>query len=164
MITVSNRSMVSPPRTWLSLRRLGSRGSGDFARIHQLHAAFGVVISDHSGALDETVLEGERGGRRPGGDAQLPEDVLDVSRDRVLAEHEYGRDFAVRPAGGDESQDLELAAAEPVRVVRLGPGETVDAAEVRPGGETLEHRPRRLELQSRGVLVLEPTTRLRQQD
>src|SRR5215204_31745 len=70
--------------------------------------------------LDEVVLEGEccrRGARR---DAQLPEDVLDVAGDCVLAHDEFGGDRAVRSARREQAKHLELALAQAVRLGPLG--------------------------------------------
>ena len=136
------------------LQKLGGRGRGGYRRNHQLRDCrpWSFLTTP---AVRPVVLEGERGRGRPGGDAQLREDVLHVPGDGVLAEHERRGDLAVRPAGGDEPQHLELAATQAVRIVPVGPQQGVDAAKVRSRGETLEDRPRRLELQPRRVLVLE---------
>ena len=112
------------------------------AGIHQLAA-------DHSwsflttSALNEIVLEGERscsGARRH---PELGEDVLDVPRDRVLADDEHRGDLAIALPRCYEPQHLELAAREAVRV-RLTGGEP---CEVRCRTEAFEDAARCVELQ-----------------
>ena len=61
------------------------------------------------------MLERERPGRRPRGDSELREDVLEVAGDGVLADHQLLGDVPVAPPARDQAQDLELAIAEPVR-------------------------------------------------
>src|SRR5207247_7981148 len=107
--------------------------------------------------LYELVLEGERPGRRPRGDAQLREDVLHVAGDGVLADHERGGDLAVAPTGRDEAQHLELARREAV----VGSGrprqsERVDPGKVRLGAELREDLPGGVELARDSVVIPEP--------
>ena len=68
-----------------------------------------MVISDHAESSDEVVLERERARGRPRRNAELPEDVLHVPGDRVLADDELGRDLAVALARRQQAQHLELA-------------------------------------------------------
>src|SRR5512133_3968877 len=72
----------------------------------------GMVISDHAGGLGKSVLEGERARGGPRLHVELPEQVLQMPRDGVLADHELRRDLLVALAGGDEPQDVELAGRE----------------------------------------------------
>ena len=50
-----------------------------------------------------------------GGEAELGQDVLHVRFDRALREHELLCDLTVRPASGNETSDLDLAARQSAR-------------------------------------------------
>src|SRR6266542_6659523 len=65
---------------------------------------------------DQVVLERERSRRRSRRKPQLPEDVLDVPRDGVLADLQNRGDLAVALARGDEPDDLELARRQCRRI------------------------------------------------
>ena len=62
--------------------------------------------------LDEAASEGEGDGLGTGMDAELREDVLDVGRDGLRADHEVRGDLTLRPPLGEEAEDLALARAE----------------------------------------------------
>src|SRR5581483_6356994 len=120
-----------------------------------------VVISDHPRAeSDEAVLEGEGRRARAGRDAELREDVVNVPRDRVLADHERRCDVAIALAGGDQSEHLQLARRQPVRVARTG----ADLRQVGLGSEALEDVPRGLVLECCRLLVTQQATRLAEED
>src|SRR5687768_7966513 len=59
--------------------------------------------------LYKAVLVGVRGGCRPRGHAELAEDVADVAIDGLLAQAQLACDRAVRLAGCDEPEHLQLA-------------------------------------------------------
>ena len=74
----------------------------------------------------------------------------------MLADHELGGDRAVAPAGGDETEHLELAGREPVRAARVGCREMgLDPLQIRRRAELGERRSRRRELERRRVVVPE---------
>src|SRR5919106_735585 len=66
-----------------------------------------------SGLPSEAVLVGVRGGLGPRRQSQLGEDVADVSRNRLLADEELGRDRAVGLASGHQREHLAFAPAQP---------------------------------------------------
>ena len=105
------------------------------------------------------MLEREGGRRRSRGDAELGEDVLQVASDRVLADDELGGDLAVRLAGRDEAEHLQLSCAQAMRVGSRRVAEQVDAREVRRGGQALEDLTGRRELERRTLLVAESSAR-----
>src|SRR5437773_6520843 len=77
----------------------------------------------------QSVLVGVSGGRGAGRNSELGEDVAHVASRRLLADEKLGRNRAIRPAGGDEAYDLNLARGQAAR--RLG----------RPAGQRLHsHR------------------------
>ena len=59
--------------------------------------------------LDETEAIGGRDRLRAAVHAELREQVLDVGRDRLLADDEGGRDLALLLPLGEEGDDLALA-------------------------------------------------------
>ena len=64
---------------------------------------------------------------RPRGDTELPEHVLDVPGDGVLADDQLRCDLTVRPPRSHEPEHLELARRQTVRGrCLLGPREHVD--------------------------------------
>src|SRR5207237_5372906 len=88
------------------------------------------------------------------GYVQLRGDVLHVSSDRVLADHERGGDLAVALAACHEPQDLQLAGGQPV--VRAGlraPCERVNRRDVRQRTQFPEGTPSRLEVECEPILV-----------
>src|SRR5262249_9744612 len=118
----------------------------------------GMVISDHADDLHEPVLEGERARSGPRLHVELPEYVLKVSGYGVLADHELRRDLLVALAGGDLSQDVELAGREPMRRGHRASEQRVDRGDVRHGSQLLERLPCSLELEREAVLVSESPT------
>ena len=63
---------------------------------------------------------------------ELGEDVAHVPGDRLLAQEQVGGDGAVRPAGGDQPQYLELARGQPVRGLDRRPSrQHIDPGQVR---------------------------------
>ncbi len=62
-----------------------------------------------AGDSGETVGVGVGGGGGAGADAELGQDVEDVALDRSLADREAIGDLPVGAAGGDQTQDLQLA-------------------------------------------------------
>jgi hypothetical protein len=101
------------------------------------------------------VLEGERRRSGTGGDPELREDVLDVARRRVLADHERRRDLAIALAGRNEAEHLELARREPIPAISTAPEQLLNAGGVRQGAEPDEVGQRRLELERAGIGVVE---------
>src|SRR4029450_13719334 len=90
----------------------------DIARIHQLVCVTAWSIPTTRWRSDEVVLEGECGRRGPRRDSEFREDVLEMPRHRVLADHELGRDLAVATPGSDEAEPLEPASRQPVSIRR----------------------------------------------
>src|SRR5512133_2517418 len=78
-----------------------------------------MVSFDHPFLSDELVLERERPGRGARGHAKLREDVLHVSRNGVLADHEVRGDLAVALPSCQQPQHLELASGQPVPLTRI---------------------------------------------
>src|SRR5918996_2872275 len=168
MISVSTRSAPSAGSTAgrsftvivivVSLRRLtttlGAVGAVRIARIDQLLRRARLLGFDH-----EVVLEGEGGGCRPRGDTELREDVLDVPSDGVLADDELRGDLPVALPGGDEPEHLQLAPRQAVLVPADFPRQRVQPSEVRRRSELVEDRPGSVELQRRGVVVANGSTR-----
>ncbi len=62
--------------------------------------------------LDEPALERDRDRLRSSVDAELREDVLDVRRYRLRADHQLRRDLSLRASVCEEPEDLALARAE----------------------------------------------------
>ena len=103
--------------------------------------------------IDEAASESERDCLRPGVNAELGQDVLDVRGDRLRADDELRRDLALSAAIGEEAEDLALAWAEarvlapsvpvpvavrgPVRVRRCATQRPLDAREELAGVEWL---------------------------
>src|ERR671922_2212094 len=56
--------------------------------------------------------DGDRGGFDPPADPELAQDVRDVDARGALADEQLVGDLAVRPATGEQSQDLQLAGRE----------------------------------------------------
>src|ERR1041385_6879855 len=67
----------------------------------------------------QTLLHRADGRGRPGRDAQLLEDVLDVVARGLRRDVERGRDLLVREAAREQAQDLDLAIREAMRAVDL---------------------------------------------
>src|SRR5205807_7680144 len=61
-----------------------------------------------AGRRVQPLSNGPGGDLRPGGEAQLVQDVLDVSLGGSLRDHELCGDLAVRQAVHDEGRDLPL--------------------------------------------------------
>src|SRR5262245_39697133 len=66
--------------------------------------------------VDETASESHRDRLRARVDSELGEDVLDVRRDGLRADHELGRDLTLRAPFGEKSEDLALPWAQAGRV------------------------------------------------
>src|SRR5262245_15363906 len=83
--------------------------------------------------LDQAIAG--RPGRRSGARrlVQLPQDVRNVPVDGVFANHELGGDLAIAAAGGDEREDLVLAAGE--RALRRSIEQLVDSGYIAAGVE-----------------------------
>jgi hypothetical protein len=64
------------------------------------------------GGLEEAELAGASYGRRPGGDAELAVDALEVTADGAGADVELYRNLPVGQAFGHKPQDLRLADAQ----------------------------------------------------
>ena len=69
----------------------------------------------HPCGSQQLVFVGVGGGGGPRGQIELGEDVAEVTGHRLLADGQLGRDGAVGPAGGDEAEDLDLAARQRTR-------------------------------------------------
>ena len=63
---------------------------------------------------DQLMAVGVSGGLGAVGDAGLVEDALEVEGDGVLADDECLGDLAVRLAGRDQPQHLDLALGQPI--------------------------------------------------
>src|SRR5690242_17601323 len=148
--------MAAPPVSSSVGRTLGRRRAAFIAGIRQLRSRAAWSELTMSGRSDQVVLECERRGSRARGDLELPEDVLQVAGDGVLAEDERRRDLAVAPTGRDESQHLQLALREPVdlaRPTRLGEGS--DPRGVRCRAEPFECLRGGLQLEAGRVVIAE---------
>ena len=72
--------------------------------------------------------------------------------DGALADAELGGDLAVRPAVGEQPEDLDLARAQRAVTNRFGPSDQlVHPGDVANRAELGKNRPRRAELQVRGL-------------
>src|SRR5439155_16560574 len=101
-----------------------------------------------AGRSDEVVLEGERacGGSRR--DAELGEDVLHMTGDRVLADHQRRRDLLVALARGHQSENLQLTRRQTVSLAAQDrSGQRVDRGDIGSSPELLERPARRIELE-----------------
>src|SRR5690606_23329829 len=97
------------------------------------------------------------------GDAELAEDVADVSFDGALADEQPRGDVAVRHAGSDESEHLELASRQRVTLVcrlRRCSRELIDARDVRCGAYLFERPARGLEVECCAIRIAETRARL----
>ena len=114
-------------------------------------------------ALDKPMAERESRGGRARRDFELREDVAHVTVDRLLAERELGGNLPIRAAGCHEPQHLKLARRESVLCTanagRRARSEGVEMGQIRRRLETLERRPRELELQRGAVLVAKRASR-----
>src|SRR5687767_12077526 len=101
--------------------------------------------------------DGVRDGGGTGVDVELGEDVGHVAMDGALAEVQLPGDRAVRPAPGDEGQDLDLPSSESVsRASTVGrSNDPVQLSQIRTRAEPLERLPGRGELEPRTILVSE---------
>ena len=111
-----------------------------------------MVISDHALRSDEVVFERECAGGRPRRHAELREDVLQVSSDRVLADHQSRRDLAVALSFRHQPQHLELAGRQPVGLDGVAAArERIHRSHRRRSAELLEGRARSVELELESV-------------
>ena len=106
----------------------------------QAAAKIGVVALPLAGTgVDEPVQVREAAGLRAVGHAELAVDVREVELDRLLCDPELGADRAVRGAGGDEAEHLELTRGEPRGLGRLGLGLRLGERVVDVAGHDLAH-------------------------
>ena len=89
--------------------------------------ASGGTLEDAARSADDSVSEqavamGERSGRRPGGHAELEEDVAQVAVDGLLAPEQGLGDGTVGVARGHQAEDLQLPGAEASRIALPGQG------------------------------------------
>src|SRR6266568_3120442 len=130
--------------------------AGDIARIHQLAVRPAWSFLTRPGGSDEVVLEGEGARGRTRRQPKLREDVLDVARDGVLADHERGRDLTVALAGRQQAEHLELARRQPVRrpvVVRSR--QRSEQLEIGRGSEPFEDATSSVDFECERVFVAE---------
>src|SRR5690242_19060571 len=81
-------------------------------------AAWVILCRSVAESGDEIVLVGIASSRRPAGQAELGEDVAEVTGDGLLADAESVGDGAVGSAGGDQAEHLDLACGKG----RVAPG------------------------------------------
>ncbi len=113
--------------------------------------------------LDEIVLVGERRRRGTRRDIELREHVAHVPIDRPLTDAKLRGDRPVRLAGGDQPEDLYLAAGQAAgpttrqgTVGRSGTGhDAVQQLQIRHSPQAIEDRPSRIEFQRSPLHVAE---------
>ena len=111
----------------------------------------------------QSVLERVRRCGSAARNVEFQENVGHVSRDRLFADLQRVADAPIRPARGNESQDLQFAGGQTCRVMRDFSGRA-QTGEIKLRAELLERPARGIELEIGAVLVAERSARLRNHD